>query len=116
MCLPKVVPRKRAHAVSAESQKQPYAGDDEADGEDHDLSTRENESNRAVLEKGQLGLDGELGQAEVAHDHIVRELARDESGFVGRDVGGDDLAVVVGRLEGDNGDDKGLELSPKVKC
>ena len=74
------------------------------------MGAGEYEGNGAVFEEGQLGFDGELGQAGVAHDNVLREFAGDEGGFVGRDVGGDDLAVAIRRFECDDGDDEGLEL------
>ncbi len=111
VCLPEVVPRVRAHTVSQESQQHPDTGDDQADGEDHELDAGEHEGDGAVFEKGQLGLDGELGQAGVAHDNILGEFAGDEGGFVGRDVGGDDLAVTIRCFECDDGDDESLKLS-----
>ncbi len=110
--LPEVVPGVRAHAVSADPQNEPDAGDDETDGEDHELDAGEDEGDGAVGETIDLGFDGELGHAEVAHDHILGEDTGDEGGFVGRDIGSDDLAVGVGCLEGDDGHDERLELSP----
>jgi hypothetical protein len=44
------------------------------------------------------------------------EFASDKGGFVGRDVGGDDLAIAVRRFECDDGDDEGLELSTEDEC
>lgn len=102
----------RAEADKGQADEKPGAGDDETDGEDHDLHTWENKGNSAVLELGDNFVDCGLSNGKIGPDHFLGEDAGYKGGFVGRDVRGNSLAGGIDAGKGQSRHDQGFQLRP----
>ena len=98
--LPKVVAGIGTHGVCPNPNNGPNAGNDEADGEDHDLDARKNKGTRAIPHARHLVLDRKFGETEGTHDDLLRENTRDKGRLVRGNVGADLAALRVYATEG----------------
>ena len=103
----------RAEADGGDKDDEPDARNDEADGEDHELDAGEDKDDGAVLEAGDLLVDGGLGPRKVGHDDVLGEDACEEGGLVDGDVCADGAAGAVLCGESEGWHDDVLEVGPR---
>lgn len=79
-------PLKRAHPICRETDSQPYRGDDETNGKDHQLHTRKHKSHGSVAQRCDLVVHGGLSGRKVGLHDLLRENAVEEGCLVHGDV------------------------------
>lgn len=92
---------KGAEAVNGEAHKHPGTRDDETDGENQKLDSRQNEGNGSIRQAGHHVVHGQLGTGNIRHDDFPGKDAVDEDGLVGGDVGGHRCAPGIGGAKSD---------------